>query len=232
MRLVRALTAPKEGNSEAQYEDAYALSDGAVAVCDGASAAIYARQWAGLLAESFARAPLPETDAILWERVAFLGEAWRNEVGGGGGAKSWWAEEKLPQGSAASLLILEWDDSRWSALSIGDVCCFVVAENRLRTAFPLTKSRLFNDRPGLVTTTPPADKLRPKVVRYDEAIVAGSRIFVGTDAISHWFLTQFEKKRRPWEQLPEPDAFSAWVAEQRERGGLNNDDTTLLEFAA
>jgi hypothetical protein len=137
----------------------------------------------------------------------------------------------LPQGSAASLLLLQWDSARWSALSVGDVCCSVVADNRLRTAFPLTRARLFNDRPGLVTTTPLAEAARPKVVRFAEARIAGSRLFVGTDAISHWFLSQFEKKRRPWELLPETDAFADWVAQERESDALNNDDTTLLEFA-
>ena len=108
MKLIRALTAPKDGNTDAQYEDAWALSQEQplLAVADGASAAVYAREWAELLVAEFTRgAPFPGDDEGFWERVSGLGTHWQKSVGTG--ATSWYAQEKLPQGSQASLLVLD-----------------------------------------------------------------------------------------------------------------------------
>ena len=82
----RALWAPKDGNTEAEYEDAFApavlpnpLPDVLrVALADGASSAIFARQWAGLLAEAFAA--LPFVAGEMEKRLALLGQLWRKRV--------------------------------------------------------------------------------------------------------------------------------------------------------
>lgn len=230
MEIVRAVAVPKEGNTALQYEDAWSAGDDRVAVSDGASAAIYARDWAQVLADDFASGgPVPEDDAAFWERVSGLADGWTARHADSGG--SWYAQEKLPQGSAASLLVVGFGDGVWRAWAVGDACCFVVADDRLRYAFPLTRARAFGDRPPLVTTRPP--QRRPAVVRTAEPLPQGDgvRVLLATDALARWFLSEFERGRRPWRSLPDADGAGAWVAERRAEGTLHDDDVTLVEVA-
>lgn len=231
MKLLRHLTAPKDGNTAEQYEDAWAVGENTVAVADGASAAVYARQWAELLVADFTAAPFPTSDDDFWARVSGLGGQWQKKVGGG--AKSWYAQEKLPQGSQASLLVAQLDPVTRTlhAQAIGDVCCFLIVDDTLHYAFPLTKSKQFNSHPGLVATDPAALKDRPKVVRMSVVVPEGARLLILTDALSAWFLAEHERKRKPWNTLPNDTGFPAWLKGTRESGALKNDDITLLDLA-
>ena len=230
MKLIRALTAPKDGNSDEQYEDAWAFSK-ALAVADGASAAVYAREWAQLLVAEFVSGePFPDNDDSFWHRVSTLGAQWKSSVGTG--ATSWYAQEKLPQGSQASLLVLEVDSQRQlTARAIGDVCLFLVVDDKLHYAFPLTKSKQFNTHPGLVATDPTALKDRPEIVRFTAPLPpAPVRLFACTDAVAAWFLLEFERKRKPWSLLPTDSIFPAWLKGTRDSGALKNDDVTIIEL--
>jgi hypothetical protein len=231
MEAVRTLWCPKEGSTDAQYEDAFHVGEEALALADGASAAIYARQWAQLLALDFATgAPVPDGDGAFWERVAVLGESWSSQVGGGK-AGAWWAEEKLPEGSQASLLVCRFEKNKLLAASIGDVCLFVVREERLKWAFPLTKSAAFGNHPALVPTDPTRLKRKPPVVRRKFSLEPGDRVFLATDAIAQWFLLRHEQKARPWDELSaEETAFCDWVQARRDDDSLKNDDVTLIEL--
>jgi hypothetical protein len=234
--LLRALHAPKEGNSEAQYEDAFAHTplDGetfTVAVADGASSAGFARDWACLLVRAFTDSAFPEGDTEAADAVAALGRDWRESVGGR--ATSWHAQEKLESGSAATLLVVTWDRAKgtWNARSVGDVCVFLVRGNRLRYAFPLTKARKFDDRPALVSTEAGARSPMPGVVRYIERFEAGDRFLLMTDALAAYFLAEFEAKRKPWNDLPETsEALGPWLKARRDDGRIKNDDVTLVDI--
>ena len=240
MKRIRTLTAPKDGNTEEQYEDAWALSEFSefsekhpvLAVADGASAAVYAREWAELLVAEFAHgAPFPADDEVFWERVSVLGAQWQKSVSTG--ATTWYAQEKLPQGSQASLLVLNFEpESRQlMARAIGDVCLFLVVNDLLHYAFPLTKSRQFNTHPGLVATDPAALKDRPEIIRFTTKLPATPvRLFVLSDAVAAWFLLEYERKRKPWNLIPSATIFPAWLKGTRDSGALNNDDVTIIEL--
>lgn len=241
---LRALSAPKEGSTEAQYEDAWAVSDAGeatgvvtaaprltVALSDGASSAVFARDWARRLVAAFSAGDTDAasvTDADLAAVVAAEARTWREEAETR--ATSWHAQEKLESGSAATLLIATFDGEarRWDAVAIGDVCLFLVRAGRLKFAFPVTKSAGFDDRPSLLST-----ELRspfPAVKRFGAPIEPGDCFFLMTDAIAAWFLAGFERKQRPWESLPaDPAAFPVWLQAERERGAMKNDDATVVE---
>ncbi len=234
MRLVRHLWAPKEGNTDAQFEDAMAVGAQAVVVCDGASAAVFAREWAQSLATYFAQNRVPADDLGLWQCVAALGAGWQERVGAPaetGKARAWWAEEKLPEGSAASLLVVRCDDGAWVAEAVGDACCFIVRADRLKYAFPLTKSRAFGNHPALVPTHPQRLAVPPTVQRFRAAAEPDDRLIVATDAFAGWFLGEYERRRKPWNALPDDTAFLAWLKTRRDTGQMKNDDVTLLELA-
>ena len=97
MATMKAIYAPKEGNTEAQYEDAWAASPldapvFTIAVADGASSAGFARDWAEILTRTFAAAnQFPESDAEAAALIAALGKNWR--VTATEKATSWHAQE-------------------------------------------------------------------------------------------------------------------------------------------
>jgi hypothetical protein len=52
-----------------------------------------------------------------------------------------------------------------------------------------------------------------------------------TDALAAYFLTEFEAKRKPWNDLPEtPEALVPWLKARRDDGRIKNDDVTLVDI--
>ena len=234
--MVRVLSAPKEGNAPEQYEDAWAHSvldapSVTVAVADGASSAVFARQWANLLVKKCAGDGLPQTDGEAAEALAGLGKLWRKSVETK--ATSWHAQEKLQNGSHAALLLVSFDlpAQTWNARARGDVCVFLVRKNRLKFAFPVTKSAQFGDRPDLISTEPAPPKTEPAQWKQMQAgFEPGDVFYFCTDAVAAWFLQEWEQKREPWQAFfTKTDAdFAAWLKEKRDAGDMKNDDVTIL----
>jgi hypothetical protein len=151
---------------------------------------------------------------------------------------SWYAEMKRAQGAHATLLGLAaraptgLTPGRWRCLAVGDSCLVRVRDGRRPLAFPLRKSADFGNHPRLLGSRPgptPAFELSRGSCR------PGDRLYLMTDALAQWFLMRYEQGRRPWNDLaalvsrPEAGAeFHAWVEGRRDRGGLRNDDVTLL----
>src|SRR5262245_47644955 len=95
----RVLRLPKDGNSDSEYEDAWAANPvgGRFAVADGASESAFAGLWARLLVEGFLTARRPR-DLRDW-----LGDArgqWSAEVMGL--KLPWYVEMKREQGAFAT----------------------------------------------------------------------------------------------------------------------------------
>jgi hypothetical protein len=183
---LRAFYAPKDGSTDAQYEDAWAATEAGeasglvtasseltVAVSDGASAAIFARDWARRLVAAFTTGELGSgaTDKQIAGVAVREGALWRTEVETK--ATSWHAQEKLQTGSAATLLVLtlSGDDRKWSAFAVGDVCLFIVRGGKLKYAFPVPKSTGFDDRPALLSTEARAPF--PTVKRFGNTLEPG-----------------------------------------------------------
>ncbi len=230
---------PKRGHRDDEYEDACAADAvaGRFAVADGASESSFAASWAKLLVEDFVRAP--EVRPVAWaDRLPPLQEQWAATLGGQ--ALPWYAEAKLQQGAFATFLgvVLEpaegWRRSRWVALAVGDSCLFHVRDDALVRAFPLKRAADFGNQPWLVgSRTTPAELLARKPFhvrkgRWQE----GDRLWLMTDALAQWFLTETEVGRRPWQDLDahttDEIAFAAWIEELREAKALRNDDVTVI----
>jgi hypothetical protein len=234
---LKALYAPKEGNSDAQYEDAFAVSSVdspvfTVALADGASSAGFARDWAERLTKTFVAANgFPDTDDEAAAIIAHLGREWRETAAEK--AVSWHAQEKLENGSAATLLVVTFDTvaRTWKARAMGDICIFLIRKEKLRYAFPLTRAAQFNDRPTLLSTEIGSRVLMPVAIRYEEKYEPGDRFLLMTDAFSQWFLKEFESRRRPWNDFPTTQlALASWLKPRRDKGLMKNDDVTLLDL--
>jgi serine/threonine protein phosphatase PrpC len=229
--------APKRGNSEDEFEDAYWFprSRGRrratvrCAVADGATEASFSGEWARLLVQAYGRGQLDDGKAL-----HRLQAAWRAEVAGR--PLPWYAEEKLKQGAFSSLLGLTLDLSdarpRWNSVAVGDSCLFQVRDDVLVAAYPLSRSDEFGSTPHLIGSVAAANRcLADHVRRLSGEAEPGDLFFIMTDALASWFLSAAESGETPWTDvhaLRGPAAFRAWVQERRSNGAIRNDDSTVL----
>ena len=212
-----------------EYEDAFAHTiQGSVltiAVADGASEAIFSREWARFLVATFAIEPPrlghPRT------RIDSLAEVWRREVNERANLP-WYALEKLPDGSAATITVLQLDSENHTgkAWAIGDVCVVQIRAEKNIAVFPIAHSSHFDNRPDLITTNAPKSPFvwKETAMRWQK----GDQFFVLTDAVAAWFLKEMETKQTVPRIPEEADAFAQWLAKERKTTALHNDDTTIL----
>ena len=182
------LCAPKRGNSEDEYEDAWAVDParGRFAVADGASESSFAGRWAQLLTEAFLSAPrLQDLPAWLVEPR----RRWSAEVMGL--ELPWYAEMKREQGAFATLLGLGVRrptadrPGKWRAVAVGDSCLIRVRPDGAIRSFPIRKSADFGNQPRLIgSRSGPA----PKPDHASGPLRSGDRLFLLTDALAQWFL--------------------------------------------
>ncbi len=229
-------------------------------MADGATESSFADIWARRLAESFAQTPPEGTDldswlgplqaewrsSVPWDRLP-----WFAEEKAKNGAFStllglelmsappppppppkvgFWARLFGVTPQIAPVQVPE--GPSWRAVSVGDSCLFQVRGDRLLRAFPNEKAEQFNARPLLLCSNPSWNH----TVRHAVKAVQGPRepgdaFLLATDALSHWFLTQHEAGKKPWNVLFELRAesdFESFVSIKRKEGNLKNDDTTLM----
>ena len=174
----QAFHAPKKGNSEAEYEDAF-FPDGCereaaefrCAIADGASESAFAQVWAALLVRGFAERQM---------HLEQLRQKWLASINGQ--SLPWFLERKVKAGAYAAFVGLSirenarhnsngkaakdepqetWLDQHgvaapvkvagtWRAVAIGDSCLFQVRGDELVTVGPIGKSNEFDNSPYLL----------------------------------------------------------------------------------
>ena len=202
--ISRTWSRPKFGNTADQNEDAcriaaYKTAEGGdglfVALSDGATEAIYSRQWA----QALVAAAEPDWPGLSDEDMV-------NRLSGLRGSFSpfppgkeipWFARDKFRlQGSQATLLVasIEPDGSGYSikALAVGDSGLFLFRKSGTIAAFPALKSADVGVNPALVTSL-----ARPAmtVERWSGRMEAGDLFVLATDAVEKWLLELLEEER-------------------------------------
>jgi hypothetical protein len=237
---VIAYWAPKEGSSAGEYEDAWQVLPGTgaevpgdqvgVAVADGATESLLARQWAAMTAGGFASAPAAARDSYSFAETAVaLSARWPGVVDSyvaerenAGRPLRWYERPGIAKGAFATVLALQVNmdgelaamlaaqaDSgllpvigSWHSAALGDTCLFHVRGGRLQVAYPLGESADFDTSPALLGSCDADPALIVAHVRFAEGSVAeGDDFFVCTDALAAWFLARAEEGSRPWETL-------------------------------
>jgi hypothetical protein len=223
----RSFQLPKQGNTQAEYEDAFAgcPERGRFAVADGASESAFAAAWARLLVKAYVRVPGPWPGWLPAAR-----QQWCSEVAGRD--LPWYAQAKFEEGAYAALLGVAFGSGSWVAEAVGDSCLFQVRGDHLCRAFPLRRSCEFTNRPDLLGSRPQG-KTRPRIKRWHRQgdWQREDVLYLMTDALAQWFLTEVENQRRPWEDLQDirdADHFARWVDQLRLAGAVRNDDVTVL----
>ena len=240
--------APKRGNVESEYEDAYFpervcrrdLSEFHCAVADGASESAFSREWARLLVRGYYRQRM----SLRRLQRCWLQMVTRRPV-------PWYLEEKIRRGAHATLVglsIMEGEPSEpgggsWQMEAVGDSCFFHVRNDELLTVAPVSRSDEFDNHPDLISTDTSTsfglDESRLTVLSGEWQ--PSDAFYLLTDALAEWTLGEHEAGRPPWPLFRSlgqdgdhcssgagEGSFETLVAELRENGGLHNDDATLL----
>ena len=257
---VQVYWVPKLGNSAEEYEDAaaFSLEQGRFAIADGATESSFSDLWARSLVRQYTTSPplIPPNSAPLHDWLVPLQTEWHGSINWE--RLPWFAEEKARNGAFAAFLGLYFLGAdkappppfsfwgwvfrrrprvggvRWHALAVGDSCLFQVRGDKLLSAFPISESGAFNDRPLLISSNPSRNHPVWKAVQFAEGeCQPGDMFILGTDALSKWFLQEREAGNRPWETLVTVQtqaSFATFVDALRQQHTIRNDDTTLLQF--
>ena len=247
--------APKRGNSEEEYEDAFyperpGLRRGRTArfaVADGASEGMLSGPWARILVRTFCRATGRPTRSSTGQVIARACDSWdiwkeqylrRREQAGR--PVQWWEEQGLSVGPFATLLgvVFQLHETkpwgRWDAVAMGDSCLFRVSGGRLAMAFPIASSSEFSSRPVLISSDPKRNVSALGRISYAGGTLARGDLFLlMTDALAAWFLREAEAGATPWEPLSQLGGddddvrFLELVDSLRSTGKMRNDDVTL-----
>jgi hypothetical protein len=234
---------PKGGNTPDEWEDHFAVNAeaGRFAVADGATQSGFVVSWVTRLVEAFVENPVLQSEQWLsW--LTPLRQSWQEQFAGR--ELDWFAEWKRSEGAFATFLGLVvqpangWGQRTWQAIGVGDSCLFHVRRGRLLKTFPITKSAEFGTAPWLVGSqgaAPDTELAKLRLAEGDGQV--GDQLWLMTDALAQWCLTQCEAEQPPWETLcqfsngqPEDNAFAAWIESLRITKQIRNDDVTLLEI--
>jgi hypothetical protein len=237
---VIAYWAAKEGSSPVEYEDAWRVLPATgeevpgnwvgVAVADGATESLLARQWARMMANEFAAASDAVCDANLFTgKVLALAAQWPAVVGSYIAKREnaarpiqWYERPGIEKGAFATILALQVHFASqhpssiesqidpgftrviggWNSAALSDTCLFHVRGGYLKAAFPLSESASFGTSPALLGSSGADPEAIMDHLRFAQGTVAeGDDFFVCTDALAAWFLARAEEGRRPWETL-------------------------------
>ena len=227
-------TLPKRGNTAEENEDAIALSDGVLAIADGATEAFFSRMWAQQLVEHLAcnaAAWWEDPDATFAARVAAAETQWQTLLPLYE-SLPWHAQNKAFYGSAAAIAVVVFTADRWRGIAVGDVTIFHLRGATLVQSWPMTTPEAFTTRPPLVGTRACA----PIALR-DSLWEPGDDPLVMTDALAAWALRCARAERPLWadlralvdtdDQETDRDAWEAFVQQARS-AGMKNDDVLIV----
>lgn len=239
--------APKQGNEDSEYEDAFwprkSIEDRVpcfhCAVADGATETSYAGIWAKQLVRYWCK----KGPATVFDPDGFrdLQQRWSTIVRKR--SLPWYAEEKIRLGAFAALLgLVLYDDAHregrcghWQAVAVGDSCLVQMRGEEVLVRFPLAESAAFTNRPHLLSSNPAyAARVVDHVRNMDGSWQAGDAFYLMTDALAWWFMREAEEGQTPWRVLrdlntsDEVKPFREWIEALRAERAMRNDDVTLL----
>ncbi len=232
----------KDGNSPAEYEDAFWPLDSyeedrpfRIAAADGATDAVFSGLWANILARSWGRRHI--TSEAFAQEVAKKARIWRRLIRQR--QVPWYVEEKARSGTYAALIGVELcqpshsSSGTWKAIACGDCCLFQIRNRELVDAFPISRSDEFSNSPVLLATGnvdgQVVDAIRSRTGNFEP----GDHLYLMTDALACWFLGKHEAGSLPWQLLTEitltrNPSFSEWITDLRQQKEIKNDDCTLV----
>jgi hypothetical protein len=237
------LTSAIESKPQEISQDALATAPelGRFAIADGVTNSDLSGEWARTLVSRWTREPISDVSTELAPWLARAQAEWNELVAPELAQRSaqFFNRGRKWVGHAAFVgaeLKRETHGGwRLDTVAIGDSVIFHVSGGRLRESFPLEESSEFSDVvKTLPSTGAPAFRVRQRSLRVE----AGDDIFMATDALAAWILTEIESGRDGFEILrgiQNRSQMSRFVTEARAgqvagRGKLHVDDTSFVRF--
>lgn len=221
---IRTFWLPKAGHREAEYEDAWAVTETPLhaAVADGATESAFARSWAERLVQGAVDHGVTDEEALQQRLPAWRAD-WAEAVAARTTVLPWYAAAKAEQGAFAALLSLGVEpDGTWQAVAVGDCCLLHLRDDSLSAAWPLDDPAAFSHRPALLASVPTEDD--PAVETTTGTWRPGDAFLLASDALAAWLLATGPAAALDWTD----DAFREQVEAARADGTLRNDDVTLV----
>ncbi|KWT92910.1 hypothetical protein [Candidatus Magnetominusculus xianensis] len=118
---------------------------------------------------------------------------------------------------------------RWEAVSVGDVCVFIVRGDELIHAFPIKNPGDFDNTPNLISSLHGAPDAH--ILIKSGEIRQGDTMFLLSDALAEWFLKGCEGGLFPWKTLGKiknEAIFKLLIERLRQTKQMKNDDATAI----
>lgn len=239
---------PKLGNAENENEDAVELTrypkDGSkltelrCAIADGATQASFSKLWAHLLVRNAIQSGYVPSERRYRELLDKSCAEWAADIGEK--ELPWYAVEKAKRGAFSSFLWISIttrptkEGGTLRAISVGDSELFIIRDEKLSRAFPIIRSDEFGSSPVLISSKPEKNIDLP-YSKWETKWEPGDEIILATDAIAHYFLSQFEMDNNPLESnrslllndCHQELQFRGWIDGLRKERKIKNDDTTM-----
>ncbi len=233
----------KRGNSEAEWEDHFALDEalGRFAVADGASSSSKAAAWAATLTEGFLCDPFDagSADALghwIDRRCLHFDELNPSAPEGEVNADNWMQHAAAGQHGFATFLGVAFSTEatkpptcRW--VGVGDSCLFHTRGGKVLNSAPFDSHMAFGTHPDLISSN--LEHREQAVVRAFRGQVdlrGGDTVLLATDALAEWALKIAPDDPVVWRVLSEIDqpTFDRLVGDLRDSEQIVNDDVTLV----
>ncbi|MDP2926975.1 MAG: hypothetical protein Q8N65_02475 [bacterium] len=238
MRLVvHVFSAQKDGNQPEQYEDAWARgSHGEMAMSDGATEGYNAARFARAIVKAFVEAPPQSTPGAVAAWLKGPIQTWHKGIDWAN--LPWNAQAKAERGSMATLLGIIFQDWKWNALAIGDICLFHTRQYAMLQTFPLTRPEEFGYTPSLLYTKAERNaKSLANLKVISGQCQLGDMFLVISDALAAWLMNIVasgdpKKAQRFLEMLAglNQKRFHRLIKSLLAAGLLKNDDVTLARI--
>ncbi len=216
---LKVLWAPKEGNTEKEYEDSFYPNKNQIlkgdyfkfAIADGATEDSFSKLWANKLVKFFCESKITDSTTQLvsfYQQKEFLQlqAEWRNEViniiNNTDDILPWYILPKIELGANSTILYLHiknLDENKfqWESLAIGDSCLVQIRNNQILSIFPALKSFHFNNSPILISTNDNSH-LDKHIQITNGNCQKGDYFYLMTDSIAQWFIKEIENNRKPY----------------------------------
>lgn len=235
MRALFVGTCAKEPDRPEANEDAYAFSANRqrLALSDGASESYDSQFWARLLVRKFA------DDSVFgpeWMDDAISAYQAEHNFA----AMSWSQQLAFERGCFATLLAVEYDETRRRAtlFGVGDSVAVLVVGRELVRAWPLDHPDRFKERPTLLSTlgahnafTQASDFNSLVRLELDLQLFLDPTLLCMTDALGEWTLRMANEQPERLSELlavRSEEELAALVAAERVAKRMRIDDSTLV----
>ena len=244
MRVLRAISLPKEADYASSNEDFFLADPGGriASMSDGASESFDSRNWARCLCQTFNERFLDSGDAIpsddeIHEMVSTARDRFLELFSSRD--LSWSQQVAFDRGNFASLIGVIESDDQVTMVGIGDsIAIWQETSGRLQShPIPIDQPDSFKRHPVLLSSDARGDedvfhrqRRRWSVIQVSKSNLLGARLYLMTDALGHQIVSTAHAGH--WDLAEkslcqsETD-FRYWVTQQRLSHRMRVDDTTL-----